>query len=390
MANYNLNAILSVTNNFTQPLKQFKEQMSDILRTTKQTTSTINKDVQNSTKGVKDNVDNTTNQIRKRIEEIKKSNDGIKSKVLQIAAEYKKLGKDASEAMKLAWKEVDHTNKSMKDLINNSKGLGDLPGKFKGIALSVGGLFGGGQLGKDIVGTYATFEESMSKVQALSGASGQDLEDLRNKAKEMGEKTSKSASESADALGYMALAGWDTQQMLGGLEPILRASEAGQMDLARCSDLVTDSMSAMGIQTEDLGHYLDVASKAQASSNTSLDQLMEAYIGCGGTLKNMNVPIEESATLLGTLANRGIKGSEAGNSLNSLLVNLMGVGGEASKALDALGVSMYNADGTNKGVTNTLKDLSAALGNCTQEEKDQFEAAIGGKSFATVTKKLVA
>ena len=380
MANYNLSAVLSVTNNFTQPLKQFKEQISDIMKTTKQTTSTINKDVKDSTKGVKDNVDNTTNQIRKRIEEIKKSNDGIKSKVSQIANEYKKLGKDASEAMKLAWKEVEHTNKSMKDLINDSKGLGDLPGKFKGIALSVGGLFGGGQLGKDIVNTYATFEESMSRVQALSGASGQDLEDLRNKAKEMGEKTSKSASESADALGYMALAGWDTQQMLGGLEPILRASEAGQMDLARCSDLVTDSMSAMGIQTEDLGHYLDVASKAQASSNTSLDQLMEAYIGCGGTLKNMNVPIEESATLLGTLANRGIKGSEAGNALNSILVNLMGVGGEAGKALDALGVSMYNADGTNKGVTNTLKDLSAALGNCTQEEKDQFEAAIGGKT----------
>ena len=380
MANYNLSAVLSVTNNFTQPLKQFKEQISDIMKTTKQTTSTINKDVKDSTKGVKDNVDNTTNQIRKRIEEIKKSNDGIKSKVSQIANEYKKLGKDASEAMKLAWKEVEHTNKSMKDLINDSKGLGDLPGKFKGIALSVGGLFGGGQLGKDIVNTYATFEESMSRVQALSGASGQDLEDLRNKAKEMGEKTSKSASESADALGYMALAGWDTQQMLGGLEPILRASEAGQMDLARCSDLVTDSMSAMGIQTEDLGHYLDVASKAQASSNTSLDQLMEAYIGCGGTLKNMNVPIEESATLLGTLANRGIKGSEAGNAFNSILVNLMGVGGEAGKALDALGVSMYNADGTNKGVTNTLRDLSEALGKCTQEEKDQFEAAIGGKT----------
>lgn len=380
MANYNLSAVLSVTNNFTQPLKQFKEQISDIMKTTKQTTSTINKDVKDSTKGIKSDVDNTANDIRKKIDEIKKSNDSIKSKVTQIASEYRKLGKNASDAMKLAWKEVNHTNKSLKDLISNSKGLGDLPGKFKNIALSVGGIFGGGKLGQDVVNTYATFEESMSKVQALSGATGQDLEDLRNKAKEMGEKTSKSASESADALGYMALAGWDTQQMLGGLEPILRASEAGQMDLARCSDLVTDSMSAMGIQTEDLGHYLDVASKAQASSNTSLDQLMEAYIGCGGTLKNMNVPIEESATLLGTLANRGIKGSEAGNSLNSILVNLMGVGGEAGKALDALGVSMYNADGTNKGVTNTLKDLSVALGNCTQEEKDQFEAAIGGKT----------
>lgn len=253
---------------------------------------------------------------------------------------------------------------------------------FSSIASSAGALGAISLTGltASSVKTYATFEKSMSKVQALSGATGEDFKKLSDKAKEMGAATSKSASESADALGYMALAGWDTDQMLEGLESILRASEAGEMDLATCSDLVTDSMSAMGIQVNDLGHYLDVVAKAQASSNTSMQGLLEAYIGCGGTLKNMNVSIEESATLLGTLANRGKKGSEAGNALNSILVNLMGVSGQASEALDSLGVSMYNADGTNKGVTNTLRELKTVLSSCTQEQRDSFEAMIGGKT----------
>ncbi|WP_455796184.1 phage tail tape measure protein [Clostridium butyricum] len=279
----------------------------------------------------------------------------------------------------------DETKKTTENVGQMSNNMTNMASKVKTALATIGVS----KVGKDIVETYATFEQSMSKVQALSGASGQDLQALTDKAKEMGEKTSKSASESADALGYMALAGWDTNQMLTGLEPMLRASEAGGMDLARCSDLITDSMSAMGIQVGDLNHYLDVCSKAQASSNTSLAQITEAYIGCGGTLKNMNVSVEESATLLGVLANRGKKGSEAGNALNSVLVNLMGTGGQASKALESLGVSMYNEDGTNKGITNTLRELNVALGNCTQKQKDQFEAMIGGKNFATTIKKLV-
>lgn len=236
------------------------------------------------------------------------------------------------------------------------------------------------------VGTFAvksgaSFEQSMSKVQSLSGATGDDLKALEDKAREMGASTSKSASEAADALGYMALAGWDNTQMLEGLEPILRASEAGEMDLATCSDLVTDSMSAMGIETEQLTGYLNVVAKTQASANTSMQEMLEAYVGVGGTLKNMNVPLEESATLIGVLANRGIKGSEAGTSLNSVLVNLMGAGGQAAEALNSLNVSMYDEEtGARKTVTQTLTDLSAALAECTDEQKDLFTAQIGGKT----------
>ena len=320
MANgYNINAILSVTNRFTQPLNQFRQQMSNIRNPIRQ--------AQNSTQ---------------------------------------QFGQQAREAF----------NNASNSATQMGTNISNVSSKIKG-ALATLGI---AKIGTDVVSTYASFEKSMSKVQALSGATGDDFKQLEDKAKEMGAKTSKSASESADALGYMALAGWDTQQMLDGLEPILRASEAGQMDLARCSDLVTDSMSAMGIKTQDLSHYLDVCTKAQASSNTSLDQLMEAYIGCGGTLKNMNVPVEESATLLGTLANRGKKGSEAGNALNSILVNLMGTTSTTSGALAKLGVSAYNEDGSFRGVTATLKDLNTALGGCTQEQRDMLEAQLGGKT----------
>lgn len=224
------------------------------------------------------------------------------------------------------------------------------------------------------------FESAMSEVEAISGATGKDLEALEEKAKQMGASTSKSATESANALSYMALAGWDTQQMLTGLEPILRLSESGNIDLARASDLVTDSMSALGVQVQDLDKYLDIVSQTQRKANTSADGMLEAYIGVGGTLKNLRVPLEESATWLGILANRGIKSAEAGNSFNSVLVNVMGVSGQARDALAELGVSAWDANGNFKGIEATLRELDTALGKCTEAQKNQFAAMIGGKT----------
>lgn len=224
------------------------------------------------------------------------------------------------------------------------------------------------------------FEAGMSEVQAISGATGKDLELLEAKAKEMGKSTSKSATESAAALKYMALAGWDTQQMLTGIEPILRLSEAGNIDLARASDLVTDSMSALGVQVQDLDTYLDIVAQTQRKANTGADAMLEAYMGVGGTMKNLKVPLEESATWLGVLANRGIKGSEAGNALNSTLVNLMGVGGQAAEALGVLGVTAWDAQGNFKGIEGTLRELEKALASCTEEQRNQFVAMIGGKT----------
>ena len=235
-----------------------------------------------------------------------------------------------------------------------------------------------------------SFESSMSQVKAYSGAVGDDFTALENAAKDAGATTSKSATEAANALSYMALAGWDTQEMLEGLMPIVRASEAGTADLKRTSDLVTDSMSAMGVATSDLTHYLDICTAAQSNSNTTLTALLEAYVGCGGTLRNLNVPLEESATLLGVLANRGIKASEAGTSLNSILVNLMGANKSAKAAMESLGVSAWDAQGNFIGVTNTLKLLDGALESCTEQQKAFLEAKIGGKTQMDTLQALIA
>ena len=226
----------------------------------------------------------------------------------------------------------------------------------------------------------SAFDSAMSQTAAYSGASAEQLETLRDAAKNAGATTSKSATESAQALGYMSLAGWDVNDMLTGLMPMIRAAEAGSSDLARTSDLVTDSMSAMGVSTEELTHYLDICTTAQSNSNTTLNGLLEAYINCGGTLKNLNVPLEESATILGTLANRGKKASEAGTALNSILVNLIGANKSSKTALDELGVSAWDAEGNFIGLTNTLLLLDDALKNCNDEQLSFFEAKIGGKT----------
>lgn len=161
--------------------------------------------------------------------------------------------------------------------------------------------------------------------------------------------------------------------------PVLRLSEAGQMDLARASDLVTDSMSAMGIEIKDLPHYLDVVAQAARSSNTNIDQLMEAYLGVGGVLRGLNIPIEESAVALGMLANAGIKGSEGGTALSAILTNLTAPTGRAQKALEELGFSAFDTEGNFKGMDKTLFELKGKLEGLTQEEKNNYLSMIAGK-----------
>ena len=192
------------------------------------------------------------------------------------------------------------------------------------VAVSATGVAAMGAFAKSSLDTYKDFQQSMSNVAGILSVNqtSETYKQLENAAREAGKRTTKTAQESADALSYMALAGWSVEDSMNGLMPILRASEATGADLATTSDLVTDSMSALGLQTNELNHYLDVCARAQNKSNTTLTQMQEAYIGCGGTFKTFGTELDESGALLGIIANRGIKGSEAGNKLQSTLVNL--------------------------------------------------------------------
>ncbi|MFR0047480.1 MAG: phage tail tape measure protein [Clostridium butyricum] len=361
----------------SERLKAYKQKVED----TKTAIAKKEEELQKLTSAEEVNekaVEKTSNQLNRMKETLRDTERNISL----TEAEMRNLSNE-TESVNAALKK--QYNKKLKDLSENLNSLGDKLQTAGGKISSLGGNLM--KLSSPLLAFSAysakvamDFEESMSNVAALSGATSDDLEKLSDAAKEMGVSTSKSAKESADALGYMSLSGWDTQQMLTGLEPILRMSEAAGADLALKSNLVTDSMSSLGVEVNDLNRYLDIVAKSQSSANTSATQMLEAYISCGGTFKNLNVPLEESATWISILANRGKKASEAGNSLNSVLVNLTGGSSTAKGAMDELGVSAWDLDGNFIGIEATLRLLNDALATCTQEQKTNFESAIGGKT----------
>lgn len=355
-------------NKSTQDYKKEQEQLSKIIESQKNKISILNQAYEESRKETGKNSSETVNWKLK----LDEAQRGLQNYEKSLAA--------STEQMKALEKQTKETAEATSRLINEQfLAAGDKLSNI-GNKLSTGVTLPVTIAGGFSIKSSANFEKSMSKVKAISEATGDEFDKLSEKAKQMGASTSKSATESANALENMSLAGWNTQQKLTGLELILRESEVGEMDLATASKLTTDSMASMGIQVNDLGHYLDIVTQAQNSSNTSMQELLTAYVSCGGSLKNLNVSLEESSTLLGILANRGIKGSEAGTALNSIFVNLVGASSSANTAMTELGVSAWDAEGNFIGITKTLNLLNEALNSCTDEEKAMFEASIGGKT----------
>lgn len=250
------------------------------------------------------------------------------------------------------------------------------------VAAAAFGAIKVGQFVTDAVQTYAEFEQSMANTAAVAGATKMQYGQLEKAARDMGKATTKTASEAADALGYMMLAGWDVNESIMGLEPVLRLSEATQMDLATCSDLVTDSMSALGLSVEALEGYLDVCAAANNSANTSAEALMEAFIGCGGAAKTIGADLNGTATALGILANNGTKGAEAGTALNAMLVRMTSKDA-ARKAMKELGVSAFDTSGNFIGLEEVLVKLQGSMSKLTDEEQAYYMSQIAGTNYYT-------
>lgn len=301
---------------------------------------------------------------------------------------------DYSIAIKIAGQLEGSFTQALKGAQNGLSGLG-IAGKIGGAAVKATAATittAGAAIGA--VGAYSAnvgkeFESAMSSVAATADASAEEYTKLENAAREMGKSTSKTAAESANALEYMALAGWDVDTSISALPSVLRLSEASGMDLARTSDLVTDSMAALGVTVDKLPEYLDIAAKAQNKSNQSAEQLMEAYLNVGGTMKDLGVPIEESAAALGVMANRGRKGGEAGQALSAIMANLTTGTGQAGKMMKKLGISAFDSKGNFIGLQNTLKAVSEATKNLSDEERNAALAALGGKQHVKDLNKLL-
>lgn len=232
-----------------------------------------------------------------------------------------------------------------------------------------------GKLGMD-------FEKSMSEVQAVTGASVEEMEMLEGSARKAGATTNKSAREAADALKFMGLAGWSVTDSQKALMPVLKLSSAGNMDLGRTTSLVTDSMSSLGLEIDELDRYLDVLAQTSRNSNTDIDQLGEAFITAGGKMRDLGISFEEGAVALGILADNGFKGSESGRALNAILTNLTAPTGQAKKAMDELGISVFDANGEFIGIEAALKVVDGAMEGMTMEQQNMYKSMIAGKEHS--------
>ena len=200
-------------------------------------------------------------------------------------------------------------------------------------------------LGTAAVKTASDFDSAMSKVAAVSGATGDDLQALRDKAREMGSKTKFSASEAAEAMNYMAMAGWKTNDMLSGIDGIMNLAAASGEDLATTSDIVTDALTAFGLTAQDSGHFADVLAAASSNANTNVSMLGESFKYCAPIAGALGFSCEDTAEALGLMANAGIKSTQSGTSMRSIMTNLTGdvkLSGYAKK--DKISVQYFDVE----------------------------------------------
>lgn len=234
-------------------------------------------------------------------------------------------------------------------------------------------------VGAASVKTAAEFEAAMSQVKAISGATGSEFEQLNEKAIEMGAKTKYSASESAEAFKYMAQAGWETSEMLEGIEGVMNLAAASGEELGLVSDIVTDSLTAFGLSAKDSTKYADILAETASRTNTDVAKMGDTFKYVAPVAGALGYSVEDTAVAIGLMANSGIKASQAGTSLRQLFTNLTHPVGQAKEAIEQLDISITNADGTMKPLSQTLQELRSKFDGMTEAEKAQYAAMLAGQ-----------
>ena len=308
---------------------------------------------------------------------------GVKGKFVDMARGAEEAADGADEVGDAA----DKAGNEVKDLGDAAESSGGKLGKFSGVAKGLVAALGAatiavGAFAGASVNTGMEFDGSMSQVAATMGYTVEELNtagseaaetysELRAFAMEMGATTSFSASQSADALNYMALAGYDAETSMAMLPNVLNLAAAGGMELATASDMVTDAQSALGLTMGETTAMVDMMAKASSKSNTSVAQLGEAILTVGGTAKNLAGGTNELSTALGILADNGVKGAEGGTALRNIILSLSSPTDKAAKALASMGVEVFDAAGNMRPLNETFEDMNAALGTMTQEQQTQ-------------------
>ena len=327
-----------------------------------------------------------TNRFQKAIADAKTEEINASNAIKQYA-EYIEEAKQSADGTASS---LDEYGKAVKDAGESASDAGGKLGIFSGM-LSANLVTAGLQKVCDLLKTGASyavdvgsnFEAAMSQVQAISGATGADLEALTAKASQLGRDTIYSATDVGNSLYYMSLAGWDTKQMLDSIDGVLNLAAASNMDLANASDIVTDEITAFGLKASDAAHFVDVMAYAQANSNTTTEALGEAYKEVASTAGKFNISVEDTTSVLMTMANAGIKGSAAGNALNTVLTRLMTNTKDCATELKKYGVSIYDSNGQMKSMSSILDGITNAFAGLNQEEQANLAKIIAGQNQYT-------
>ena len=288
-----------------------------------------------------------------------------------------KIGADISEAQDGIKKVGDEATSLNSKLANAAKGFGKFAVKAIGWASTAVSAIGG-----YVTKVGADFESAMSEVSAISGATGAELDALTQKAKEMGASTKFSASESAEAFKYMAMAGWETSDMLDGISGVMNLAAASGEDLAEVSDIVTDAITAFGLQASDSAHFADVLAAASNSANTNVAMLGGSFKYVAPVAGALGYSIEDVSVALGMMANSGIKAEMAGRSLRAMLSRLASPTQEVEEAFEQLGISapeaLTNADGSMKPLSETIEILRGSMSGLDEATKASVASGIAG------------
>ncbi len=297
--------------------------------------------------------------------------DGLQREIIETEEKLKSLEEQANQSA-VAVQKIAAVGEDLKNLGDKISGVGTT--LTKTVTTPIVGL------GTVAVKTAADFDTAMSQVGAVSGATGKDLDALRDKAREMGSKTKFSASEAAEAMNYMAMAGWKTSDMLSGIEGIMNLAAASGEDLASTSDIVTDALTAFGLTAADSGHFADILAAASSNANTNVSMMGETFKYCAPIAGALGFSAEDTAEAIGLMGNAGIKSTQAGTALRTIMSNLSGEVKICGSNIGEVTIATTNADGSMRDLSAILADCRTAFGGLSESEKAAAAEALVGKN----------
>lgn len=345
----------------TQNLNKMKDAADKANSSTKKAGETVSKFDKSAQKTQK----SLASWAKEKYEVLLEAKDKITPVLQTIGSGLKNFG---SRAWNVTLKAVDYATAPIRGVINLLKNPILQAGAVLGVSVGLA----------DAINTYKDFEAAMSQVQAISGSTQSDLTRLTAKAKEMGATTKFTAAESAEAFNYMAMAGWNAEQMMGGIEGILNLAAASGEDLGTTSDIVTDALTAFGLKASEATHFSDVLAQASSSANTDVGMMGETFKYVASMAGSLSYSIEDVALMTGLMANSGIKSTQAGTALNSVLTRLATNSSGAADAIAALGVNFYDSAGNARPLGIVMGELREATKGMNQEQKSNLANTVAG------------